>query len=74
MTDQKLKGMRDLTPEEIKAMNEIADAGNKLGELLDRIALFDLEDYDHRWLSIGRIHLQEGIMAVKRAIGRPENF
>ena len=29
---------------------------------------------DPRWLAIGRTHLQEGFMAVIRAIARPETF
>ena len=71
---EKLKGMRDLSPAEIQAMNDIADAGNKLGDLISQIELFDEINCDQRWLAIGRTNLQQGIMAIKRAIGQPENF
>ncbi len=76
MSDDKLKGMRELSKEEIRAMNEIADLGNQIGNLIDRMELFDsgLEEIDRRWIAIGKTHLQTGIMCVKRAIGRPENF
>ena len=71
---EKLKGMKDLSQAEIQAMNDIADAGNKLGELISQIELFDAINCDQRWLAIGRTNLQQGIMAIKRAIGQPENF
>ncbi len=71
---EKLKGMRDLSEAEIKAMNDIAEAGNRLGDLISQIEVFDEKNCDQRWLEIGRINLQQGIMAIKRAIGQPENF
>ena len=67
-----LKGMRQLSDSEVALMNEIADNGNRLGELLDK--LLDETFIDERWLSIGRTHLQTGIMCIKRAVGRPDNF
>lgn len=71
---EKLKGMRNLSEAEIKAMNDIAEAGNHLGDLISQIELFDVINCDQRWLAIGRTNLQQGIMAIKRAIGQPENF
>ena len=74
---EKLKGMRELNPAEIQAMNEVAELGNQFGELLERFeSPYEeyFENIDQRWLSIGRTQIQQGIMAVKRAIGRPENF
>ena len=71
---EKLKGMRDLSNVEIKAMNDITDAGNRLGELISTIEVFEEINCDQRWLAIGRTNLQQGIMAIKRAIGQPENF
>ncbi len=71
---EKLKGMRDLSEAEIKAMNDIAEAGNRLGDLISQIEVFDESNCDQRWLEIGRTNLQQGIMAIKRAIGQPENF
>ena len=67
-----LKGMRQLSDSEVALMNEIADHGNQLGELLDK--LLDETFIDERWLNIGRTHLQTGIMCIKRAVGRPDNF
>jgi hypothetical protein len=74
MAETKLKGMRDLSEDEINLMNEIADLGNKFGDLIDRVECFDPEQPDMRWFNIGKTHIQEGIMCLKRAIGKPENF
>lgn len=74
MADEKLKGMKDLSPAEIRAMNDIADAGNQFGDLISQIEVFDEITCDQRWLAIGRTNLQQGIMAIKRAIGKPDNF
>ena len=69
-----LKGMRKLSSGEIDAMNQIAEAGNSLGDLIDKIELFEDVNCQNHWMEIGRTHLQIGIMAIKRAIGKPENF
>ncbi len=71
----KLTGMRELNDMEIRVMNDIATLGNRFGELIENLRLEpDLDDIDRRWIQIGKTHLQQGIMALKRAIGRPENF
>lgn len=67
-----IKGMKTLTDKETLRMNEIANLGNDLAVLLDRIEIID--DDDPEWIAIGRTHLQIGIMCIKRAIGKPENF
>lgn len=69
---QKIKGCRDLTQEEIDLMNEVEAQGEKLGELLERVA--HVQGVDLRWLSIGKTDLQKGIMGVVRAIARPTTF
>lgn len=74
MAETKLKGMRDLSEGEIQLMNEIADLGNKFGDLLSRIECFDAEEPDQRWMALGKTEIQIGIMCLKRAIGKPENF
>lgn len=67
-----IKGYRDLSQREIDAMNEIKDEGISLEELV--IQLGQMEDVDQRWVSIGKTHLQQGIMALVRAIARPTTF
>lgn len=85
MADSKLKGMRELNEDEINVMNNIADLGNQFGELIDKLehkplyvfeaSEIELNVYpDSRWMAIGKSHLQQGIMCLKRAIGKPDNF
>lgn len=85
MKDQhtKIKGYRDLTADEIELMNQIKAKGEELGELVDRMdrhtnpdrrAAEPGEFLDGRWISIGRTHLQQGIMALVRAVAQPTTF
>ena len=69
---EKISGYRQLTPREIDDMNRIKALGQELGQLLD--CLDENEDYDKRWLEIGRTELQKGLMATTRAVARPTNF
>lgn len=66
-----IKGYRDLSETEIATMNEIKDAGEELSRLYDRV----LEaGGDPRWAAIGRTHLQQGLMALTRAVAKPTTF
>lgn len=67
-----IKGYRDLSEDEIKLMNQIKDQGAQLGVLCD--ALQDMHGIDKRWVSIGKTHLQQGIMGLVRAVAQPESF
>lgn len=79
-----IKGYRDLSQEEIDLMNEIKQKGNELGELVDKIqAMQDITIAidsvsiplnDQRWVAIAKTHLQQGIMALTRAVAKPESF
>jgi hypothetical protein len=69
---QHIKGYRDLSEAEINLMNEIKLHGEQLGSLID-----DLErtfGLDRRWIAIGKTHLQQGIMALVRAVAQPTTF
>ena len=67
-----IKGYRELNAEEILTMNEIKARGEEISALVD--LLRRSEEYDQRWISIGQTHLQQGIMALVRAIAKPETF
>lgn len=69
---QKIKGYRDLTEEEIDLMNNVKEMANRVGDLV--AALGTVDSLDKRWLSIGKTNLQQGFMAVVRAIAQPESF
>lgn len=74
MKDQhtKIKGYRDLSQEEIDAMNEIKAQGENLKNML--YDLRNTEGVDQRWVSIAETHLQQGIMAAVRSVAKPDSF
>ena len=65
-------GYRELNQQEIDLMNEIKDHGALLKALTDKVIF--TPGTDARWVSIGRTHLQEGLMALTRAIAKPTSF
>lgn len=67
-----IKGYRELSEVEIAVVNAIKLAGTELGEIVDGVR--QLPDVDGRWVSIAQTHLQQGIMALIRAVTRPEGF
>ncbi len=76
---RKIKGYRELGQEEIDLMNEVKQKGIELGELVNKLIEisnpFSAEDSQPlRWISIGKTHLQQGLMALTRSIENPEFF
>ena len=69
---KQIKGYRDLTTDEIAAMNECKAMAVEVGLLCDKVQ--SMPGVDHRWLAIGIIDLQKGFMALIRGIARPETF
>lgn len=74
MKDQhkKIKGYRDLSQEEINAMNNIKAYGEELRALIEELQ--SVTDIDQRWVSISKTHLQQGIMAAVRSVAKPDSF
>lgn len=70
----KITGYRQLVEEETAMINIIKAHGTALGELIERLPNLGSGEVDMRWVAIGRTHLQEGIMALVRAVARPEGF
>jgi len=68
----KITGYRQLNEEEVALMNIIKSSANVIGELVDDLILNS--GGEKRWLSIGQTHLQQGFMALIRAIAKPESF
>ena len=82
---RKIKGYRELNQDEIDLMNEIKETGVQLGKLVEKVvaanaageAAGDSAPYDadaYRWASIAKTHLQQGVMALTRAVAKPEFF
>lgn len=69
---RKIVGYRELDEGEIQTMNDIKVAAKEIGDMVDQ--LFQDEAIDKRWLSIGKTHLQQGFMALTRAVAKPDFF
>jgi len=70
-----IKGYRELSEDEIAAMNDIKALGATIGALVTQFEeLSDAKMVDGRWVSIAKTQLQQGLMALTRAVARPEFF
>lgn len=69
---REIKGYRELNESEISEMNAVKGMGALLGELVDKLRAN--KDLDQRWVSIGATELQQGLMALTRAIAKPTFF
>ncbi len=70
---RKIEGYRELTQAEIDTMNYIKNMAKQVGGLVEDLERDDILP-DPRWLAIGKTHLQEGFMALTRAVAKPEFF
>lgn len=69
---RKIAGYRELNESEIATMNHVKQQGELLRDLIDLMKSRD--DVDQRWINIGQTHLQQGIMALVRAVAQPTSF
>lgn len=69
---RQIKGYRELSQAEIDLMNEVKARGVDLGALVD--ALRANPNLDQRWVAIGATQLQQGLMALTRAVAQPTFF
>ena len=78
-----LKSVNNRNDANIKLVNVITDLGNQFGRLIDKLEndpFYDEDDIelnvyaDPRWLAIGKTHLQTGVMCLKRAVSKPDDF
>lgn len=69
---RQIKGYRELSQDEIDAMNRVKEMGVQLMRLTDEMR--SVEGIDQRWLSIGVTDLQKGLMALTRSIAKPDFF
>jgi hypothetical protein len=68
-----LPGYRNLSHEEVALIRAIKSLGDPIESVITEIVRSNV-DLDPRWLNIGRTHLQQGLMALTRAIAKPEGF
>jgi hypothetical protein len=74
MKDQheKIAGYRDLSQAEIDLINAIKAKGSELRDLVWQVQA--AAGVDARWVSIGKTNLQTGLMALVRAVAKPDGF
>lgn len=83
----KIAGYRQLTAEDAALMNEAKAIAEQCGAFIARlrampatgkdgvpIVVDGQHTIDQRWVSVGATHLQEGWIAVVRAIAQPTTF
>lgn len=83
---RQIKGYRELSQDEIDLMNRIKEQGADLDSLITESRKFDfgartfgpelppeLKEAE-RWRAIAKTHLQQGLMALTRAVAKPEFF
>lgn len=69
---QKITGYRELTQDEINAMNTIKATAEGVGRLCETVKA--LPGVDQRWAAIAITDLQKGFMALTRAVAKPTTF
>lgn len=69
---KQITGYRDLSQAEITAMNVIKEKGEELRALIDELTCMD--SVDKRWVYLAESQLQQGIMALVRAVAQPTTF
>ena len=67
-----IKGYRDLSQEDLNAINVIKQHATRIGDLVT--SLKTTPGFDQRWVSIGAMELQQGFMALTRAVAQPTTF
>lgn len=71
-TKPKITGYRDLSEQEVAAMNEGKALAETVGAWIDRLLADPATD--KRWVAIGKTQLQQGFMAALRGIAQPTTF
>ena len=67
-----IKGYRDLSKDEIDAMNEIKEMAEKTGQIIEKLQQQAL--VDQRWVAEAKTNLQIGFMLAVRSIAQPTTF
>lgn len=68
----KITGYKKLTQQQIDTMNKCKEIGVTIGDLISEIS--EDNNTDQRWLAIGKIDMQKGLMSVIRSIAQPNTF
>ena len=68
----KITGYRELSQDEINAVNKSKELANQVGDFIDEL---EKNGYvDKRWLAIAKTDLQKAFMSLTRSIAKPSTF
>jgi hypothetical protein len=67
-------GYRELSEQEISAINDIKELAIVVQDMIASIKNKPDIEIDPRWLSIGTTNLQQGFMALIRSVAKPTTF
>ena len=70
---RQIKGYRELNEGEIAQMNRIKELGPLIEEVVADLRS-NAAAVDQRWVAIGVTNLQQGLMALTRAVAKPDFF
>jgi hypothetical protein len=65
-------GYRPQSDHAVKLVNDNKLIEEQVLRVLDNLAKQTVHEIDHRWFAIGRTHIEQGFMAINRAIFKPE--
>ena len=65
-----VNGYRELNQTEIDDIAKIKKLGDFIETVVDQLP----DDVDKHWIAIGKTHLQQGLMAITRAIAKPDLY
>lgn len=68
-----ITGYRELNGTELTLINELKALGSTIEEEVTQLRNLG-EHVDQRWVSIGQTHMQQGLMALIRAVAQPTSF
>ena len=69
---RKIAGYRELSQDEINAMNKSKELASQVGDFIDEL---EKNGYvDKRWLAIAKTDLQKAFMSLTRSIAKPSTF
>lgn len=72
---RQIKGYKELDQAQIDLMNKIKTKAAEVGVLVDELKDLRVNSaLDQRWVSIGATNLQQGFMALTRAVTKPDFF
>ena len=67
--NEPITGYRDLTAEEIETINKLKAMEIEILKFIEGTLEWSASDL--RWTHIGKTHIQQGFMALVRAVARP---